>query len=319
MRLDTHLLACLNALITEAHVSRAASRMNISQPSMSIALGKLRRIFHDPLLVKTRHGMTPTPRALDIVERVRAALSQIEGALVHTGNADQRRAPRDFRIVILNSLAYFLIPPLVQRLRSEAPETRLILMPSDVRRATALLEDNECDLVVGYPPAVSSGLHSRQLIRLKLAVIAGADHPDIHDRLSLAQYSKAAHVVLSSGPAPVSTIENAIDQKMRAWKLNRSVGIRVPDLLLSGPIVAATDMIATLPDRLARHFAISLAVKIFKLPFALDDPNILMIWHERTHRDPSHKWIRQLVRQAAMAGAAEKVERTDVTSTHAEA
>lgn len=300
MRLDTHLLACLNALITEAHVSRAASRMNISQPSMSIALGRLRQIFNDPLLVKTRHGMTPTPRALEIVERVRAALTEIEGALVHTAAAGPHRAPRDFRIVILNSLAHFVIPPLVRRLRAEAPDTRLILIPSDVRRTTALLEDNECDLVVGYPPGLSAGLHSRPLLKSKLSVIAGAQHPDIRDRLTLAQYGNAAHVVLGSGPAPVSTIENTIDQNMRAQRMSRRVGMRVPDLMLSGPIVAATDMIATVPDRLARYFATSLAIRVYKLPIPLDDPTILMIWSERTHRDPAHRWIRQLVRESAL-------------------
>ncbi|MGN6460820.1 MAG: LysR family transcriptional regulator [Pseudolabrys sp.] len=303
MRLDTHLLACLNALITEAHVSRAASRMNISQPSMSIALGRLRQIFNDPLLVKTRHGMTPTPRALEIVERVRAALTEIEGALVHATN-NPYRAPRDFRIVILNSLAHFVIPPLTQRLRTEAPETRLILMPSDVRRTTALLEDNECDLVVGYPPAVSSGLHSRSLIRSKLSVIASTRHPTIRDRLTLAHYGEAAHVVLGSGPAPVSTIENTIDQQMRARRMSRKIGMRVPDLMLSGPIVAATDMIGTIPDRLARYFARSLDIRIFKLPIPLDDPTILMIWSERTHRDPAHRWMRQLVRESALQATA---------------
>lgn len=300
MRLDTHLLACLNALITEAHVSRAASRMNISQPSMSLALGRLRQIFHDPLLVKTRHGMTPTPRALEIVEHVRTALTEIESALIHTAAAGRQRAPRDFRIVILNSLAHFVIPPLVQRLRAEAPDTRLILIPSDVRRTTALLEDNECDLVIGYPPAVSAGLHSRQLIKSRLMVIASAGHPAIRDRLSLAQYGEAAHVVLGSGPAPVSTIENTIDQKLRAKRMSRRIGMRVPDLMLSGPIVAATDMIATVPDRLAHYFATSLAIRMHRLPIALDDPTILMIWSERTHRDPAHRWIRQLVRESAL-------------------
>lgn len=295
--LDVQMLACLEALVAEAHVSRAANRMGMGQPAMSEMLARLREIFGDPLLVRTRQGMTPTPRALHAAQKAREALGAIDQAISGRERFEAGSAVIDFRIVVLNSLAFSLLPRLVRRLQTDAPGVRVQIQPADVRRTRELLENNECDMVVGYPPSVSSGLHATALFRLHLCCIVRKGHPAIRGKLTLQQFAEYPHVVLGAGPLPVSTIELTVERALRKKRVTRQTGVRVPDLLISPAVVAETDMIATIPERVARGFADSLGLQILKPPFVLEDPSILMIWHERTHRDAGHKWLRQTIRE----------------------
>lgn len=295
--LDMHQLACLDALVAEAHVSRAAARMGIGQPAMSEVLARLRLAFGDPLLVRTRGGMTPTPRALHAAAQAREALRLVEDALGGPPRSDPKSAAVDLRIVALSSLAFSLLPRLVRSLEKKAPNVRVLVQPGDVRRTREMLESSECDMVIGYPPSVAPGLHAQALFRLPLVAIARRGHPRIKGRMPIEDYLDIPHVVLGAGPNPVSTIEATVERSLRRRRVQRKVGVRVPDLLVSIAVVAGTDMIATVPERIAREFAGMLSLQVMRAPLALADPNILMIWHERTHRDPTHRFLRQAVRE----------------------
>ncbi len=292
-----HQLACLDALVAEAHVSRAAARMGIGQPAMSEVLARLRRAFSDPLLVRTRSGMVPTPRALHAAAQAREALRLVEDALDGLPRNDPKGSAMDLRIVALSSLAFSLLPRLVLSLEKKAPNVRVLVQPGDVRRTREILESSECDMVIGYPPNVASGLHAQALFRLPLVAIARHGHPRVKGRMTIEDYLDLPHVVLGAGPSPVSTIEATVERSLRRRRVQRKIGVRVPDLLVSIAVVAGTDMIATVPERIAREFAEMLSLQMMRAPLALTDPNILMIWHERTHRDPTHRLLRQVVRE----------------------
>lgn len=298
-RLDTHALACLEVLVAEQHVSRAAYRMGISQPAMSEMLSRLREIFDDPLLVRSRRGMAATPRAVAVAVKARDVLHLLEEALSGDNRAGPPDAGREIRIRVLTSLAFNLLPHLVSRLQTEAPNTTVSIQQADVRQTPDLLENNECDVAIGIPPTVSPSLHVSRLLPNDLCCIVRADHPGIGATLSVRDFVAYPHVVLSGGPVPVSTIEMAIDHKLRAMKLTRRIGVRVPDLLVSPGIVAETDFIATVPQRVVRHFAARSQLRILRLPFTLAVPHILMVWHERTHRDPLHRRVRRIIRAVA--------------------
>lgn len=298
-RLDTHSLACLDALISEGHVSRAAHRIGISQPAMSVMLSRLREVFHDPLLVRTSQGMTPTPRAMEVAEKAREVLELIEHALSDASETLQSPVSMTLRIRILNSLSSFLLPTLVARLDREMPWVRISIQHVDVRQTVGLLERNECDLAIGIPPAVSPTLHASNLFPSELCCIVRRGHPGISAALSPKQFVKYPHVVLSGGPVPVSTIEAAIDQKLRSLRLSRQIGVRVPDLTVTPGIIAKTNFIATLPKRIVAHFAVNLDLLLLPPPFALAELYVLMVWHERTHRDPTHRRVRQMIRAIA--------------------
>jgi LysR family transcriptional regulator, mexEF-oprN operon transcriptional activator len=297
--LDVQTLSCLMTLVEEAHVTRAAQRMGVGQPAMSETLSRLRRVFGDPLLVRVRGGMAATPRALEAAAMARQVLELIERAVPGRGDFDASRTRVTFHLVALNSLSFFLLPKIIKRIEAEAPQFRVLVQPGDMRLTRELLEANECDMVMGFPPRVASSLHAMPLMRLGLCCIARQGHPDIDGRLSLAQFVRHPHVVLGAGAVPVSAIESTVERSLRQRHVMRRVGVRVPDLLITPAVVAETDFLATVPKRLADAFATSLGLQILKLPFTFSDPNVLLVWHERSHRDSAHRWLRHVVRDIA--------------------
>lgn len=297
-RLDTHALACLCALITEGHVSRAAQRMGMGQPAMSEMLARLREVFNDPLLVRTREGMVPTARALEAADKAWQALKLIEGAQRGPGG-DVGSGRAELRIIAVNSLAFSLLPSVVLQLRTSMPHLQVTIRPGDVRQTRELLEADECDLMIGYPPVVSGGLHVSTLYRYKLCCVVRQDHPEIRKTISLEQFVKYPHVAFGAGAIPVSTIEMAVEKGLRQRDLSRTVAVRVPDLLISPAIVADTDYVAVLPEPLARRFEGMLRLNILPPPLPLPEPQILMIWHERSHRDLDLSLIRRQIRMIA--------------------
>jgi LysR family transcriptional activator of mexEF-oprN operon len=298
-RLDTHALGCLDALVSEGHVTRAAHRMGMGQPAMSEMLARLRRLFDDPLLVRTRQGMAPTPRAVEAAQKARAALDLIDEVVTGAGRAPVQNAGASVRIVAVNSLAFALLPKLAGRLQHAVPRPQITIQPGDVRRARDLLEADECDMVIGYPPVVAGSLHVSSLYKYRLCCVVRKGHPEIRNSISLAQFVKYPHVAFASGPLPVSTIETAIDRGLRQRKLSRTIAVRVPDLLISPAVVSETDFIAVLPEPIAQRFSAMLGLVMLPPPLPLADPRMLMIWHERSHRDPRQRWLRRLVRSLA--------------------
>lgn len=298
-KMDTYALACLDALVSEAHVTRAAQRVGIGQPAMSEMLAKLRVLFNDPLLVRARQGMMATPRAIEAAKKARAALRLIDDAISGAEGDAAESKSRILRIVAVNSLAFSLLPRLVYRFQQVRPHTRFVIEPGDVRRTRELLEANACDMVIGYPPVVSGSLHATTLYKYKLCCIVRQKHPEIGSTISLKQFVAYPHVALGAGALPISTIETAVEKALRDRRMQRIVAVRVPDLLISSAVVAETDCVAVIPEPIARRFQIMMGLSVLNPPIPLPDPKILMIWHERSHRDPDHRWARRQIQLLA--------------------
>jgi len=203
------------------------------------------------------------------------------------------------RIVVATSLGFTLLPKLVNRFQHHFPRREFTVYPGDPRLARDLLEANECDLVIGYPPTVSGSLHVSSLYKYRLVCVARQAHPAIRDTLSLEQFVSFPHVALGAGALTVSTIETAVERALRQRRLNRVIAVRVSDLLISAAMVSETDFIATLPEPTASRFSTMLGLSLFTPPISLPDPRILMIWHERSHRDPYQRELRRIVRLLA--------------------
>ncbi len=298
-RLDTHALTCLDALVTECHVTRAAHRVGIGQPAMSEMLGRLREVFGDPLLVRTHGGMAPTPRAIEALQKTRSALRLIDDAVNGSDHPEGQTMAVPVRIVVATSLAFTLLPKLISQLQHQSPRREFSIHPGDPRLARDLLEANECDLVIGYPPTVSGSLHVSPLYKYRLVSVVRNGHPTIRDSLSLEQFVTFPHVTLGAGALTVSTIETAVERALRRRRVTRLVAVRAPDLLISAAIVSETDFIATLPEPTALRFRPMLGLSLLDPPILLPEPRILMIWHERSHHDPHMRDLRRMVRRLA--------------------
>jgi DNA-binding transcriptional LysR family regulator len=166
--LDLYLLRCLHALVTEAHVTRAAERMGTTQPAMSATLGRLRELFGDPLLVRTEKGMVATRRALDLAASVRSAIDLIDQALAEEAPFDSTQTGLQFEIAASESVAFVLMPSFIARLRALTPGIRLRAHIPDLTRVRQGLEESQADLLVSFMRGAPEGLRSTSLPRQNL-------------------------------------------------------------------------------------------------------------------------------------------------------
>lgn len=296
---NLQLLAYLEAMVSERHITRAAARLGIGQPSMSAALARLRLLFKDPLLVKTRAGMEPTPYALELARGIRGALELIDVATRASRAFDPATADDHFRIVSSDGVALLFLPALMTEARRAAPSMRFTYSTGDIRLAGEYLRDDEAELVVANLRDAPPDLHQAPLYRQKMVCIASGTHPAIRGVLTVEQFRAYPHVVFGAPPVSYTSMEAMVDAAMARAGLERQVGLRVPSITLSPAIVAATDMLAVVPERVGLEGARALSLQVLPVPFELERVDLSMFWHARWHRDPAHIWLRDTLRAVA--------------------
>ncbi len=299
-KIDLQLLACLDVLVLERSVTRAAQRLNMSQPAMSAALAKLRDLLQDALLVRTSKGMVPTPRAMEVAESVRIHLRGLEAAIAATAPFEPATATERVRVATTDFTGTLLLPPVANHLSEQAPGISLVVRLPDPSRITEWLQEGECDLAVGFFPDLAGDLRASLLFSDTLSCIGRRGLRGSTSTISLAEYLAARHVIFGSPFTPISTIENLVNTTLDRIGIHRHTGIEVPSILLPAYIVAQSDLLATLPTRLAHRFAATLPVDVYELPFTTPALDFSMVWHERTHRIAVHRWVRSVIHQFAL-------------------
>jgi DNA-binding transcriptional LysR family regulator len=290
--IDVQTLNCLQVLIEERSVSKAAERMGLSQPTVSRILGQLRKLANDPLLVRTARGMEPTQRGLLLAAGVRTQLAGLE-ALFGDAEFDPATATGEIVLSTTEGRGAVLLPRLVNRLHAFAPKVRVTLRQFDYQRIYEWLEAGTCDIGVGHLIEPPSGVFQMEVERDRQCCIVAQSHPVLRHRLSLEDYVAARHVVFGQPHTTVASGEESIDQALSGMGMRREVLLNIPSPLMAGELVAATDLVATVSERLARYCASRWPVRVFPLPFEAPALRISLVWHERTHRNPLCKWLRQ--------------------------
>lgn len=296
--INLHLLQHLRALIAERHVSRAAASLGIGQPAMSASLARLRVLLKDPLLVRTSRGMEPTPYALKLSKSVQEAMDIMDEAIRQNQHFDVSDSTRHFRIVSADGAAQLVLPGLAAIAMQQAPRMKISWLAGDVRRASDSLREGEADLIVSNMRSVPDDLHTAPLYPQKIVCIARRDHPRVRGAIDLDQFIELPHVAFSASPLTFSIIDNLVDARLEAMGLVRQISVQVPSLLVSPSVVARTDMVACVPGRIADANAATLGLQVLPLPIELDNVDLGMCWHTRSHRDPAHVWLRAAMRQA---------------------
>ncbi|MCT8176364.1 LysR family transcriptional regulator [Variovorax sp. CY25R-8] len=288
-RLDLNLLLTLDTLLAERNVTRAAERLNLSQPSVSVQLAKLREVFNDPLLVPAQRGMRPTARADELREPLREALESLGRAVAPSKPFDPAEATTTWRVAAADYAESAILLPALAAIRAAAPHTRLAVVEAVPLRMARQLEQGEVDLFfhtsVGAPP----GLHRRVLFHERYVLAGRAGHPRLKRRPTLAQFCALEHVVVSlSGGGFSGPTDEALAEK----GLTRRVALSVPHFLFMISVLQTTDMVAMLPERLARGAA---GLRVVEAPLEVPGYEMAMLWHERKHRDAGHRWVRERV------------------------
>ncbi|PMS37374.1 LysR family transcriptional regulator [Trinickia symbiotica] len=291
-RIDLNLLATLDVLLSEHNVTRAAERLNLSQPSVSVQLAKLRDIFGDPLLLPGPRGMRPTARGDELREPLRQALEALEQAVAPATAFDPAAADHTWRVAATDYTESTIVLPALNALRSAAPRTRLAVLEMIPSRIAKQAEQGDIDLAFHTTEGAPSALRRRALFTERYVLVGRAGHPRLKRRPTLAQFRALEHVIVSPDGGGFYGIT---DEALAEVGLSRRVVLSVPHFLFVMSVVASTDLVAMLPERLVRNVN---ALEVVESPIEVPGFEISMLWHERAHRDRAHQWLRECIVQS---------------------
>lgn len=297
---DIGLLMCFEAIAASGSVSKAAQQMHVTQPAMSNALGRLRKLFADPLFVKTREGVAPTPKALQLAEPIRKALAGVDEIFAPAGKFDPRTARARLTVTATDYVEFVLMPRLVRHLEKYAPGIDLEIRVTNRDMASQWIERGEIDFRIGWLRQPPGRLHFKTLYRDRLVCLVRRNHPSVRSSLTAEQYCALRHVrtathrlteLTESGPI----IDAAVAQLGRELR----IAVRSQDFVTVPFIVARSNLVATIPERLAKPFLNTLPIKMLEPPITLPEIAITLFWHERTQNSPLHKWFRTVASNIA--------------------
>lgn len=288
-RPDLNLLVTLNVVLAEGNVARAARRLRLSPSAMSRALARLRKTTGDPLLVRAGRGLVPTPRALELRDRVADLVDEAEAVLRPAGSLDLRQLVRTFTLRTSDGFVENFGPALITRAAADAPGVRLrFLQKND--KDSAPLRDGSVDLETGViDETTGPEVRTRALFRDGFVGVVRARHPLTRGAITISRYAASRHVLVSrrglaTGP---------VDQALAAMGLGREIGCIVGGFAAALAIARATDLVATVP---ARHTAnLRAGMHTFPLPIVVPEVTVSMLWHPRMEADPAHRWLRGCV------------------------
>lgn len=295
MRYDLNLLPVFLALMEERSVTRAAERLGITQPALSNALTRLRALLQDPLFIRERYGMQPTPKAEALAPAVAAALGSLDALVRGQQSFDAASAAQLVTIAPNSYVEYVLVPAIVARLGALAPGIRLRLTPYGSDLAETGVVSGATAMVLGRINEPPDNLVVQHLMDDGLACVVRADHPLVGERITRKQYERLKHVNM----LPPGRLRAGLFQKLEREGLHREVAVSVTHFLAIPELVAVTDYCATLPRQICRRLAGDKRLKVLPAPVDLGSFPVQMGWHVRWRDDPAHQWLRELIASVA--------------------
>lgn len=297
---DLNLLVAFELLMQEQNVSRAAERMFVSQSAMSHILQRLRQQLDDPLLVKTPSGMKPTERANALVAPVRAVLRDVERVIRTPEEFNPATSQRRFVIAATDYMDFLVVPSLVERIARQAPGIDVHIKRTEVPFPEHELENGDLDVVLGFEAILkpASHLNCDKLFEDNMTcLMSNGFYSDEHGQLTLEKYVAMKHMLISR----TGTRIGVIDEWLAERGLERRIALIVPHFLSAPFIVAKTDMLLSLPLRIAEHFVRLAPLKILPVPIDLPIYNLVMVWHPLREKDPAHHWLREQILAVCLA------------------
>ena len=286
--IDLNLLRVFDAVLRERGVTPAAARLGLTQPAVSNALARLRALFGDALFVRTPAGMDATPFARGVAEPVRQALALLESALAHGPGFEPASSTRAFRFYMSDLGQVEFLPPLVERVQRAAPGVRLEAVAADLEHIGDALGTGALDLAVGFLPALGPPVERHALFRDPYVCLMRAGHPAIAKKLTLKRFLEASHVLVTYRGGGHRVIEEALERAGAA----RRIALRVPHFTVVPMVLERTDLILTLPARVARVYERQGHFKAVPPPLAMPPAEVAVHWHQRFEADPGNRWLR---------------------------
>lgn len=288
---DFNLLIALDVLLEEGNVARAARRLRLSPSAMSRSLARLRQTMGDPLLVRAGRGLVPSPRALELRERVAHLVREAEVVLGPAAQLDFARLDRTFTLRTSDGFVENFGSGLVARVAQDAPGVRLRFVPK-LDKDSAHLRAGTVDLETGVIGAATSPeIRARILFRDRFVGVVHARHPWRKGTMTPARYAAGRHILVSRTGAE----RGPVDEALETLGLARQITTFVSGFAAALALARATDLVATVPERHTRN--LRAGMYSFPLPVPSNEIIISMLWHPRMEADPAHQWLRTCVRE----------------------
>lgn len=296
-RIDLNLLVALDALLDERNVTRAAARLGLSQPALSNALARLRNLLGDPLFIRAQRGLVPTPRALALEGTVKRLVRDAQD-LLRAADFSPETASGQLTIATTDYMQATLVVPLLETLQRAAPKLSLAVRSLELADIPARLERGDLDLGVTITEFAPPDLRARFLYRERYVGAARIGHPLFGGKITPKAMCAYRHAMVSprGGTAP-----GPVDEALAALGLRREVALTVPGFLILPHVLTRTDLVAVAPERLLTGMTGDL--RLFEVPLALAEFNVIAIWHPRVQNDPRHRWVRETLASVAAAAA----------------
>ena len=300
-KVDLNLLLAFDALMQDGNLTRAGFRLGLSQPSMSHALARLRKLAGDPLFVRVPTGMEPTPFAQQIAGAVRDGLALLHGALDGAAVFNAATYNRTFQILMSDIGELVYLPRLITKLKAVAPhvDLRVLQLPRESYHDAFI--SGEADLAIGFLPALKAGFYQQRLFEDSYICIARRNHPRVRDTLSLEQFSQESHILIEPAGSRYSTVSlqssttTFIERYLADHGLSRRIALRVPHFMVVPEIVQQTELLATVPASVMTYIRPMPKVKLLQLPIQTPSFEIRQFWHQRNHHDVANRWLRRII------------------------
>jgi DNA-binding transcriptional LysR family regulator len=289
-KFDVELLVIFEEIYKTGSITRAAENLGLAQPTVSIALNKLRHHFGDMLFSRTSRGMEPTPHAQSVIDEVRIVTAAMQNVLRRQVVFDPHQRKHEFRICMTDISEIVLLPTLLNYLKREAPTIRVDVFQISPNTPKQL-EDGEVDLAVGFMPHLEAGFYQQKLFDQNFVCLAAEGHPRIGSVITRKSFLDEGHVLVKSS----GTGHSIVDKVLAGKGIQRKIVLRVPSFLGVARLVAQTDLLVTVPERFGSATAKEEKIRILAPPIKLPNFSVKQHWHERFHSDPANKWLRQVI------------------------
>src|SRR5574338_366704 len=286
-QIDLNLVRVFVAIFETQSATAAAERLNITQPTVSYGLGKLREALADRLFVRDRRSLKPTPRAALLYPKFRDALTSIGNAIEETQNFDPETASRIFSIAMTDIGSLYFLPALEADFRDKAPRIGIEIRQVPVDEIVDQLASGKLDAAVGNLPSLGGQTRSTVIFRERYVCLMGKAHADAIGQLTMEKFLASRHVAVSSTYSGHRLAEDALQD----LGISRRIVVRTPYYTALPQLIANSDLVVLLPSRIARIFASQTEVVALPAPMELTEFDVKMSWHPRHEANPALHWL----------------------------
>ncbi len=286
-QVDLNLFIVFETIYTEQNLTRAAEILCLSQPAVSNALARLRRTFDDPLFIRSKRAMVPTPVAENIIGRIRDALLLMSSSLNEGGLFEPEKSDKTFRINMSDLIAAMILPPLEETVTGSAPGINLESYHLPRQDLIRELATGAVDFVIDVPLLNDPQLCHLPLLKERYVCMLRKDHPFAGNRLSLEDYLGFDHIHVSSRRSG----QGHVDISLNNLGHKRHIHLRLQHYMVAPLVALRSDMALTTPLGLVRQYE----ARIMELPFNLADLELHLYWHKSRDEDQANRWMREKI------------------------